>query len=172
MISSLWSSICEKLYHFTLNKDMCNPYIWVRSWNCGCFVTWFCYQLIAKPGNKTAAVSWPDPYGFIRYMQIYISWSLLLMIPSVSGECNEHIIYEYMVSPYRVYSIKCPQGLIAVYVVSVPVLTHRPLEDLDVIIKKYYSIFLYCLVSSDLFIIMCSEEYHRTLLILSQHWFR
>ena len=24
-------------------------------------VTWFCYQLIAKPGNKTAAVSWPDP---------------------------------------------------------------------------------------------------------------
>ena len=26
------------------------------------FVTWFCYQLIAKPGNKTAALSWPDPY--------------------------------------------------------------------------------------------------------------
>ena len=37
-------------------------YIWVRSRNCGCLVTWFCYQLIAKPGNKTAAVSWPDPY--------------------------------------------------------------------------------------------------------------
>ena len=35
--------------------------MWVRSWNCGCLVTWFCYQLIAKPGNKTAAVSWPDP---------------------------------------------------------------------------------------------------------------
>ena len=34
---------------------------WVRSRNCGCLVTWFCYQLIAKPGNKTAAVSWPDP---------------------------------------------------------------------------------------------------------------
>ena len=30
---------------------------WVRSRNCGCLVTWFCYQLIAKPGNKTAAVS-------------------------------------------------------------------------------------------------------------------
>ena len=26
------------------------------------FITWFCYQSIAKPGNKTAAVSWPDPY--------------------------------------------------------------------------------------------------------------
>ena len=36
--------------------------IWVRSWNCGCLVTWFCYQLIAKPGNETAVVSWPDPY--------------------------------------------------------------------------------------------------------------
>ena len=36
-------------------------FIWVRSRNCGCLITWFCYQLIAKPGNKTAAVSWPDP---------------------------------------------------------------------------------------------------------------
>ena len=36
--------------------------IWVRSRNCGCLVTWFCYQLIAKPGNKTDTVSWPDPY--------------------------------------------------------------------------------------------------------------
>ena len=26
--------------------------IWVRSRNCGCLFTWFCYQLIAKPGNK------------------------------------------------------------------------------------------------------------------------
>ena len=37
--------------------------IWVRSRNCGCLVTWFSYQLIAKPGNKTATVSWPDPYA-------------------------------------------------------------------------------------------------------------
>ena len=38
------------------------PSIWVRSRNCGCLVTWFCYQLIAKPGNKTATFPWPDPY--------------------------------------------------------------------------------------------------------------
>ena len=38
---------------------------WVRSRNCGCLVTWFCYQLIAKPGNKTAAVPWPDPDRFL-----------------------------------------------------------------------------------------------------------
>ena len=36
--------------------------IWVRSRNCHCLVTWFCYRLIAKPGNKTATVPWPDPY--------------------------------------------------------------------------------------------------------------
>ena len=34
----------------------------VRSRKCGCLVTWFCDQLIAKPGNKTAKHSWPDPY--------------------------------------------------------------------------------------------------------------
>ena len=39
--------------------------IWVRSRNFGCLVTWFCYQLIAKPGNKTTTVSWPDPYDNI-----------------------------------------------------------------------------------------------------------
>ena len=37
-------------------------YIWVKSPNCGCLVTWFYYQLIAKPGNKTATVPWLDPH--------------------------------------------------------------------------------------------------------------
>ena len=35
----------------------------VRSQNYGCLVTWFCYQLIAKPGNKTATVPWPHRYA-------------------------------------------------------------------------------------------------------------
>ena len=47
--------------------------IWVRSRNCDCLVTWFCYQLIAKPGNKTAAVPWPDPYSKWHYL-----WLILL----------------------------------------------------------------------------------------------
>ena len=38
--------------------------IWVRSQNCGCLVTCFCYHLISKAGNKTVAVSWPDRYCF------------------------------------------------------------------------------------------------------------
>ena len=45
--------LCQSV-HIINNK-------WVRSRNCDCLVTWFCYQLISKPGNKTAAVSWPDP---------------------------------------------------------------------------------------------------------------
>ena len=52
---------------FATRKYASEPFIiWVRSRNCGCLVTWFCYQLIAKPGNKTAAVSWPDPYTLGR----------------------------------------------------------------------------------------------------------
>ena len=43
--------------------------IWVRSQNCGCLVTRFCYQLIAKPGNKTAAVSWPGPYSDLDHQR-------------------------------------------------------------------------------------------------------
>ena len=36
----------------------------VGSWWCGWLVTWFCYQLIAKPGNKTAALPWPEHLYF------------------------------------------------------------------------------------------------------------
>ena len=47
---------------------------WVRSRNCGCLVTWFCYQLIAKPGNKTATVSWPDPHAYkCLHIAIYMN---------------------------------------------------------------------------------------------------
>ena len=46
--------------------------IWLRSRSCGCLVTLFCYQLIAKPGNKTAAVLWPDP---LIWNQDELSWT-------------------------------------------------------------------------------------------------
>ena len=56
--------------HYTLTPEKygnsylknCNFWIWIRPRRCSCLVTWFCYQLIAKPGNKTAAPSWPDSY--------------------------------------------------------------------------------------------------------------
>ena len=37
-------------------------YIWVSSRWCDCLVTKFCYQMIAKPGNKTDTPLWTDPY--------------------------------------------------------------------------------------------------------------
>ena len=35
--------------------------IFAKPGRCSCLVTWLCYHLIAKPGNKTAAPLWPDP---------------------------------------------------------------------------------------------------------------
>ena len=51
-------------------------------------------------------------------------------------------------------------------------LTHWPLGDLDAILKMEFSILFYWLVSSDNLMIMPSDECHRTLLMISQHWFR
>ena len=53
---------------------------WVRSRNCGCLVTWFCYQLIAKPGNKTAAVPWPDPHILVIVRErVSITWYISML---------------------------------------------------------------------------------------------
>ena len=60
--------------------------IWVRSRNCGCLVTWFCYQLIAKPGYKTAAVPWPDPYIISSRIPQYVP-----LIPSPPGLATNHL---------------------------------------------------------------------------------
>ena len=63
-----------KLHFINIKRSVVRSlkiYTWVGSRNCGCLVTWFCYQLIAKPGNKTAAVSWPDPY-------IYFQWPCII----------------------------------------------------------------------------------------------
>ena len=49
-------------------------FTWVRTQNCGCLVTWFYYQLIAKPGNKTAAVSWPTYRTHGLCMAEHLSW--------------------------------------------------------------------------------------------------
>ena len=60
LINNTWH-VVELSRYLCLETGVCiitdNPsqiYLWVRSRNCGCLVTWFCYQLIAKPGNKTA----------------------------------------------------------------------------------------------------------------------
>ena len=52
-------------------------YMWLGSRNCGCLVAWICYQLMAKPGSRTAAVPWPDPYVFTVYMTHRLSVYIL-----------------------------------------------------------------------------------------------
>ena len=52
--------------------------IWVRSRRCGCLVTWFCYRLIAKPGNRTTAPSWSNLYNFVFRFQIFDLKQLVL----------------------------------------------------------------------------------------------
>ena len=83
--ATIWSNSCVSRVDLcdNFNWALCNwlntylwqniricKCIWVWSRNCDCIVTWFCYQLIAKPGNKTVAVSWPDPYTCIWYRKL------------------------------------------------------------------------------------------------------
>ena len=70
--------ICIIFIMYILSWHFCLPicmyifiYILVGSRRWGCLVTWFCYHLITKPGDKTVAPSWPDPYICI-YIYIYI----------------------------------------------------------------------------------------------------
>ena len=69
-------------YKFQWNFNV-NTNIWVRSRRCACLVTWFCYQVIAKPGNKTAAPSiWPDPDQYFLSRRQAISQNLNQWSPS------------------------------------------------------------------------------------------
>ena len=59
-VGKCWSFPHNLCQHMQCWNNMC---ISLRdgSWRCSCFVTWFCYLLIAKSGNKTAAPPWPEP---------------------------------------------------------------------------------------------------------------
>ena len=49
---------CSQWWIFHQNEDF----------SVSVLVAWSCYQLMAKPGSRTAAVPWPDPYVFTVYM--------------------------------------------------------------------------------------------------------
>ena len=73
---------------------------WVRWRRCGCLVTWFCYQLIAKPGNKTATPSWPDPYIVIQQNEYEIvACNISAVLPR--SECVKNIVNIYRSCPSR-----------------------------------------------------------------------
>ena len=62
---------CIYIYHHPIQYS-----IWVRSRRWGCLVTWFCYQMIAKPGNRTSPPPWPDPYHSQWWFLLLIGWKL------------------------------------------------------------------------------------------------
>ena len=45
-----WKSLTSAI-SLLMNDEKCKYLTWVRSQRCACLVTWFCYHLIAKPGN-------------------------------------------------------------------------------------------------------------------------
>ena len=76
--------------------------MWVRSQNCGFLVTWFCYQLIAKPGNKTAAVSWPDPSTQSLFNSFHWIYSLLFshtILGHISGSTSTLVMACCLTAP-------------------------------------------------------------------------
>ena len=79
--------------------------IWVRSWRCGCLVTWICYQLIAKPGNKTATPPWPynvKSSWLQEYLQDYNHMALRIFFSKYAspkgGVAIEEAIWTVLVS--------------------------------------------------------------------------
>ena len=63
----------------------------VGSRRCGCLVTWFCYQLIAKPGNKTATPPWPNSLIF-RYLTLSLSMRNLALLMTLIIPYGPHIL--------------------------------------------------------------------------------
>ena len=54
--------------------------IWIRSRRWTFLVTWFCYHLIAKPGNKKGSLSWSDPYKRMMHLLSILWWAEKLAI--------------------------------------------------------------------------------------------
>ena len=84
-------------------------YIWVRSRRCGCLVTWVCYQMVAKPGNKTVAPlcsTWSNQFHIIydifcftplksTYIGLVLFKTTMLKCPQMqmNNEIHDAIIY-------------------------------------------------------------------------------
>ena len=69
----------------------------------------------------------------------------------------------------KMLSVRCRPFCLGAIVLNY--LTHWSLGDLNVILKMQFSVLFYWLVSSDLLMIMPSDECHRALLMISQDWF-
>ena len=69
--------------------------IWVRLWMCACLVTWFCYQMIAKPGNRTSPSSCPDPFAFWEVVQTRFLTQAAALLLSICSLRTSHLHDEW-----------------------------------------------------------------------------
>ena len=80
-------------------------FTWVGSGGCNCLVSWFCYQLIAKPGNKTVAPPWPNthPFEVITYI---IHSSSSKQLQQAIRLCDQYVVVTmYYVSTLKKYDM-------------------------------------------------------------------
>ena len=73
-LGNLWRD--DSVPKMSVKLLVCVKNIWVRSWRCSCLVNWFCYHLMAKTGNKTAAVPWPDSYEMLSMFREIAKWNM------------------------------------------------------------------------------------------------
>ena len=106
---------------------------------CGCLITWFCYQLIAKPGNKTAASPWHHPY-YIRADSRFVpnQWEMLLQSNGISHWLGTNLEYAllyvfYINSRKKLFCnesfMNCPPPHIFSSPHSLPFILDHPLSD-------------------------------------------
>ena len=84
------------------------------SWrSCGCLVTWFCYQLITKPGNKPVAPPSAGPYSVEGVSKMW-SISSIIFFTIYGAVCYQliHIFWEfkkylywYFISTHQKYEV-------------------------------------------------------------------
>ena len=101
----------------------CN--IWVRSGMCACLFTWFCYHLIAKPGNKPGTPSWPDPYPDFEVICHACLWPSWLMTAGLKS--NTSLVFWHLAK------------LVPISIWSQLELTHWGLDKMAPILQTTFS---------------------------------
>ena len=84
--------------------------IWVKSRRLGCLVTCFCYHLIAKPGNKTAAPLWPcitRPQWVFFFFFFLLGLNELRPHLSIDTSVDVILVNELFVSYYFSWLCSC-----------------------------------------------------------------
>ena len=85
-------------YCITWQCYICDLIMWVSPQRCGCLVTWFCYQLIAKSGNTRATPLWPDPYVFEQKSYGCLEVSVILYLMQIlwhEMNCSKKIVADF-----------------------------------------------------------------------------